>query len=81
MGGPFTEYKRFEDWILRKGDFATILPGQTLMPALKRFSTGFVCIGLRDVIVLFIQPEYTLTLEFQSHSFLYKAGDNILTIW
>jgi len=26
-GGPFTEYKRFENWMERKGDFATILPG------------------------------------------------------
>jgi len=44
MGGPFTEYNKFEDWICRRKDFADILPGSTIIPALKRFGQGLICL-------------------------------------
>lgn len=51
------------------------------MPALKRYATGFACLGSRDLIRVFIKPEYTLTAEFAAQPFFFKAGYNILTMY
>jgi hypothetical protein len=69
MSGPFTEFKKFEDWVNYRGDFAKLKPWKTLFPALIRFISALFCIGVFQAIYLFIDPEYLSSDAFKNEAF------------
>ena len=82
--GPFCEFKKFDEFIHRRGDYAKINSFETFLPALKRKFFGWLFILVNLGINLFVlNPNYLKTEEYvnDSRGYLFKAGCVMITIY